>query len=72
MMHLTVSTHRSYGKPRLTSELVLTALFSTCGMTLPTFLIASVSSLPNQFVSVYLGYAARLAAEGCEYHHFLF
>jgi hypothetical protein len=36
---------------------VLTALFATCGMSLTTFLISAVLSLPNTFVNIYFGYA---------------
>jgi hypothetical protein len=43
---------------------VLTALFATCGISLTTFLVSAVLSLPNQFVNVYFGYALALRADG--------
>jgi hypothetical protein len=49
----------SSGRLRDIRQSVLTALFTTCGMSLTTFVIAAVVSLPKQFVGVYLGYALR-------------
>jgi hypothetical protein len=48
----------------LTEAIVLTALFSTCGISLLVFVVSAVLSLPTVFVNVYLGYALRLQADG--------
>jgi hypothetical protein len=36
---------------------VITALFASCGMSITTFFISAILSLPKQFATVYLGYA---------------
>lgn len=43
---------------------MVTALFSTCGISLFVFLVSAVLSLPAVFVNVYLGYALKLQADG--------
>lgn len=43
---------------------VTTAVFSTCGMSVWTFSIAAILSLPKQFITVYLGYALELSENG--------
>ncbi|KAF9811060.1 hypothetical protein IEO21_06689 [Rhodonia placenta] len=41
-----------------------TAVFSTCGMSIFTFAIAAVLSLPKQFITVYLGVAMEQSENG--------
>ncbi|KAI8995701.1 snare associated Golgi protein-domain-containing protein [Trametes punicea] len=41
-----------------------TAVFSTCGMSIWTFCIAAILSLPKQFVTVYLGVALEQSEDG--------
>ena len=43
---------------------VTTAVFSTCGMSVWTFSIAAILSLPKQFITVYLGYALEQSENG--------
>lgn len=43
---------------------VTTAVFSTCGMSIFTFAIAAVLSLPKQFITVYLGVAMEQSENG--------
>ncbi|TBU38984.1 hypothetical protein BD309DRAFT_994082 [Dichomitus squalens] len=45
------------------SELT-TAVFSTCGMGVITFMIAAILSLPKQFTTVYLGVALEQSESG--------
>ncbi|KAI0327078.1 hypothetical protein GY45DRAFT_1257786 [Cubamyces sp. BRFM 1775] len=41
-----------------------TAVFSTCGMSIWTFSIAAILSLPKQFITVYLGVALEQSEDG--------
>ncbi|OSC97850.1 hypothetical protein PYCCODRAFT_1447767 [Trametes coccinea BRFM310] len=41
-----------------------TAVFSTCGMSIWTFAIAAILSLPKQFITVYLGVALEQSEDG--------
>ncbi|KAH9922920.1 uncharacterized protein B0H18DRAFT_1016162 [Fomitopsis serialis] len=41
-----------------------TAVFSTCGMSVWTFIIAAILSLPKQFITVYLGVALEQSDNG--------
>ncbi|PIL26646.1 hypothetical protein GSI_11271 [Ganoderma sinense ZZ0214-1] len=41
-----------------------TAVFSTCGMSVITFSIAAILSLPKQFITVYLGVALEQSEDG--------
>jgi hypothetical protein len=43
---------------------VLTALFSTCGVSLWTFVVSAVISLPRPFSAVLVGYSLGLTAHG--------
>lgn len=45
-------------------DLVTTAVFSTCGMSIWTFSIAAFLSLPKQFLTVYLGVALEQSETG--------
>jgi uncharacterized membrane protein YdjX (TVP38/TMEM64 family) len=58
---------RSLSLAWLTTRAVLTALFSTCGISLTTFIISAITSLPKPFVNVFLGYALKLQVEGREF-----
>jgi uncharacterized membrane protein YdjX (TVP38/TMEM64 family) len=42
---------------------VTTAVFSTCGMGIWTYIIAAIISLPKQLATVYLGYALSQSKE---------
>lgn len=50
------------------SRIVTTAVFSTCGMSVWTFSIAAILSLPKQLITVYLGVALEQSETGmsCE------
>jgi hypothetical protein len=45
-------------------NVVLTALFSTCGVSLWTFVVSAVISLPRPFSAVLVGYSLGLTAHG--------
>jgi hypothetical protein len=45
---------------------VLTALFSTCGVSLWTFVVSAVVSLPRPFSAVLVGYSLGLAVKDSE------
>ena len=48
----------------LTNPIVSTAVFSTCGMSVWTFIISAFLSLPKQFITVYLGVALEQSDKG--------
>jgi uncharacterized membrane protein YdjX (TVP38/TMEM64 family) len=43
--------------PKDTYFSVTTAVLSTCGLSVGTYIIAAIISLPKQFATVYMGYA---------------
>ncbi|KDQ09151.1 hypothetical protein BOTBODRAFT_165190 [Botryobasidium botryosum FD-172 SS1] len=45
---------------------VVTAIFATCGMSLQTFIISAIASLPNQFINVYIGYTFETSANNSD------
>lgn len=51
----------------ISSLAVTTAVFSTCGMNIWTFMLAAFLSLPKQFATVYLGVALEQSGEGKSY-----
>ena len=48
----------------LSVMVVTTAVFSTCGMGIWTFMLAALLSLPKQFITVYLGVALEDSEDG--------
>lgn len=47
-------------------EHIVTAIFATCGMSLRTFIISAISSMPKQFINVYIGVTFESTANGAD------
>jgi len=45
-------------------EHIITAIFATCGMSLWTFVISAIASMPKQFINVYIGVTFESTANG--------